>query len=67
VKQHNPNVEIVVYTGAGHGFHADYRPSYHAEAAQDTWKRPSRTPPAARQPFSSSRAMTARWIWFVPS
>lgn len=35
----NPNVDIVVYPGAGHAFHADYRPSYKADAAQDGWKR----------------------------
>jgi carboxymethylenebutenolidase len=35
----NPNVEIVVYPGAGHAFHADYRPSYNKEAANDGWKR----------------------------
>jgi carboxymethylenebutenolidase len=35
----NPNVEIVVYPGAGHGFHADYRPSYKAADAADAWKR----------------------------
>jgi carboxymethylenebutenolidase len=39
VKQTNPNVEVVVYPGAGHGFHADYRPSYNAAAATDAWKR----------------------------
>jgi carboxymethylenebutenolidase len=39
VRQHNPNVEIVVYPGAGHGFHADYRPSYNAAAATDGWKK----------------------------
>jgi carboxymethylenebutenolidase len=39
VKQVNPNVEVVVYPGAGHGFHADYRPSYNAAAATDGWKR----------------------------
>ena len=39
VKQHNPNIEIVLYPGAGHGFHADYRPSYNAAAATDAWKR----------------------------
>jgi carboxymethylenebutenolidase len=39
LKQHNPNVEVVVYKGAGHGFHADYRPSYNKEAADDGWKR----------------------------
>ncbi len=33
----NPNVEIVVYPGAGHAFHADYRPSYNAAAATDGW------------------------------
>ncbi|MBA4001017.1 dienelactone hydrolase family protein, partial [Brevundimonas sp.] len=31
--------EIVLYTGAGHAFHADYRPSYQAEAAADGWSR----------------------------
>jgi len=35
----NPNVEIIVYPGAGHAFHADYRPSYDAAAAMDGWKR----------------------------
>ena len=39
VKQHNPNVEIVVYPGAGHGFFADYRPSFNAAASADGWKR----------------------------
>jgi carboxymethylenebutenolidase len=32
-------VEIVVYPGVGHAFHADYRPSYNATAAADAWKR----------------------------
>ncbi len=31
--------EFVVYPDAPHAFHADYRPSYRAEAAQDGWKR----------------------------
>lgn len=31
--------EIVVYPGAQHGFHADYRPSYHEESAKDGWSR----------------------------
>jgi carboxymethylenebutenolidase len=31
--------EIVVYPEAPHGFHADYRPSYRKEAAEDGWKR----------------------------
>jgi len=31
--------EIFVYQGAPHGFHADYRPSYRAEAAKDGWQR----------------------------
>jgi carboxymethylenebutenolidase len=31
--------EIVVYQEAGHGFHADYRPSYNKEAATDGWQR----------------------------
>ena len=32
-------VELVVYPDAGHGFHADYRPSYNADAATDGFKR----------------------------
>jgi carboxymethylenebutenolidase len=31
--------EIIVYPGVGHGFHADYRESYNAEAAADGWRR----------------------------
>jgi carboxymethylenebutenolidase len=31
--------EIVLYDDAPHGFHADYRPSYHETAAKDGWKR----------------------------
>jgi carboxymethylenebutenolidase len=29
--------EIIVYPDAPHGFHADYRPSYRKEDAQDAW------------------------------
>lgn len=36
----NPtNSEIIVYPGVQHGFHADYRQSYNAEAAADGWAR----------------------------
>lgn len=31
--------EFVVYDGAPHAFHADYRPSYRKEPADDGWKR----------------------------
>ena len=31
--------QFVVYPGAPHAFHADYRPSYKKDAAQDGWKR----------------------------
>jgi carboxymethylenebutenolidase len=31
--------EIIVYPEADHGFHADYRPTYHKESAQDGWRR----------------------------
>jgi carboxymethylenebutenolidase len=34
-----PRAEIVIYPEAGHGFFADYRPSYHPAAAQDAWRR----------------------------
>ncbi|MFC6737911.1 dienelactone hydrolase family protein [Methylobacterium tardum] len=32
-------VELMIYPDAPHGFHADYRPSYRREAAEDGWKR----------------------------
>ena len=35
----NATAEIIVYPDAGHAFNADYRPSYHAESAQDGWQR----------------------------
>jgi carboxymethylenebutenolidase len=31
--------DIIIYPGAQHGFHADYRPSYDKAAAEDGWKR----------------------------
>ncbi len=34
----NPS-EIIVYPDAPHGFHADYRPSYRPQQAQDGWRR----------------------------
>lgn len=38
-KADHKDVEIVVYPDAPHGFHADYRPSYRASAAEDGWQR----------------------------
>jgi carboxymethylenebutenolidase len=31
--------EFQIYPGAPHGFHADYRPSYRKEAADEAWRR----------------------------
>ena len=31
--------EFVIYPDAPHAFHADYRPSYRQDAAQDGWRR----------------------------
>lgn len=31
--------EFHIYPNAGHGFHADYRPSYRKAAAEDAWRR----------------------------
>ncbi|HEI8867968.1 dienelactone hydrolase family protein [Serratia sp. AKBS12] len=39
IRAANADAEIVVYPEAGHAFNADYRPSYHAESAQDGWQR----------------------------
>ena len=33
------NSEIIVYPDAPHAFHADYRPSYRKDAAEDGWQR----------------------------
>ena len=37
LKKGKSKSEIIVYPNAGHGFHADYRPSYNKEAATDAW------------------------------
>jgi carboxymethylenebutenolidase len=39
LKAANSKSEIVVYPKSGHGFHADYRPSYRKEDAEDGWRR----------------------------
>jgi carboxymethylenebutenolidase len=33
----NKPAEFKIYPGAPHGFHADYRPSYRKDAADDAW------------------------------
>jgi carboxymethylenebutenolidase len=38
-KKAGKKVQIHVYPDAGHGFHADYRPSYREADAKDGWKR----------------------------
>ena len=35
----NARSEIVIYPDTPHAFHADYRPSYRKEAAEDGWRR----------------------------
>ena len=37
LKKHNKNYEFHMYPGAGHGFFAVDRPSYHQESAVDGW------------------------------
>jgi len=37
--QSKAKADIVVYDGAPHAFHADYRPSYRADPARDGWNR----------------------------
>ncbi len=39
VQETGRNAEIVLYPLAGHGFHADYRPAYDRDAAEDGWRR----------------------------
>jgi carboxymethylenebutenolidase len=38
LKAAGKTAEFKIYPGAPHGFHADYRPSYRQEAADDAWK-----------------------------
>ena len=37
LKAANKAAEIIIYPDAGHGFNADYRPSYNEAAAKDAW------------------------------
>jgi carboxymethylenebutenolidase len=39
LKAGNSGSEIIVYPDTPHGFHADYRPTYRKEQAEDGWKR----------------------------
>ena len=39
LKAANKPSEIVLYPDTPHGFHADYRPSYRKDKAEDGWKR----------------------------
>lgn len=39
LKTGNSDSEIIVYPDAPHAFHADYRPSYRKEPAEDGWQR----------------------------
>ena len=39
LKAAGKTAEFVLYPGAPHAFHADYRPSYRPEAAKDAWDR----------------------------
>ncbi len=39
LKESKTPSEIVVYPSGPHGFHADYRPSYRKEMAEDGWRR----------------------------
>jgi carboxymethylenebutenolidase len=38
LKAAGKTAEFKIYPGAPHGFHADYRPSYRQDAAEDGWK-----------------------------
>ena len=35
----NARTEVVIYPDTPHAFHADYRPSYRKDKAEDGWKR----------------------------
>ena len=39
IKDKKKTAEIVLYPDTPHGFHADYRPSYRKDKAEDGWKK----------------------------
>jgi carboxymethylenebutenolidase len=39
LKAAGKTAEFKIYPGAPHAFHADYRPSYRKEAAEDAWNK----------------------------
>jgi len=39
IRTKQPQAEIYVYQGAGHGFHCDERASFHAPSAKLAWQR----------------------------
>ena len=39
LKKGKSGSRIVIYPDAGHGFHADYRQSFHKESSEDAWKK----------------------------
>lgn len=39
LKAAGKTADFILYPGAGHAFHSDYRPSYRPEAAKDAWSR----------------------------
>ena len=39
LKAAKKQADIVIYPDTPHGFNADYRPSYRADAAKDGWTR----------------------------
>jgi carboxymethylenebutenolidase len=39
LKESKSPSEIIVYPETPHGFHADYRPTFRKEQAEDGWKR----------------------------
>ena len=39
LKKGKTKSEIIVFAGAEHGFHADYRPSYHEASAKEAWQK----------------------------
>ena len=54
--------QFVVYPDAPHAFHADYRPSYRKEAAEDGWKRALAGLLLAAQPLFVQRLRVAPFL-----
>ena len=64
---HKTGSEIIVYPNAAHGFHADYRPSYNAEAAKDAKVRAEKVAESTGSSIGSVRTARMGVLQITPA